>query len=109
MKRQSMNAVTSAAKNYLCSQKSQLFVLATAIVLMVFSSLLHAADQGQAVDHLAGIKPGVKSTFGHGSTFEWLIYIAQAAVCSWRYLSTQNIAWFVGMPLIMVFTYVYLN
>lgn len=92
---------------YVYGKEWGLLMSLVVIGLMFFSGHLHAEDVG--VDYLAKIKPGVQKTFGKGSTFEWLAYIGEAGVCIWRYLSTQNIVWFFGMPVVMLFTYAFLG
>ena len=99
-------ALEVGVKSYELMERHMPMFIVTVIFLML-SGNLHA--KGDAADYLVTLKPGVTKTFGHGSTFEWLAYIGEAGMCIWRYVSTQNVAWFFGMPIIMAFTYAFLD
>lgn len=106
MKLYQEKALEVGIKSYELIERYLPMLIISAIFLML-SGNIHA--KGEAADYLANLKPAVTKTFGHGSTFEWLTYIGEAGTCIWRYLSTQNVVWFLGMPIVMAFTYAFLD
>lgn len=107
MKLYQKKALEVGVKSYELMERYLPMLIVTAIFLML-SGNLHA-DGDAGTDYLAKLKPGVTKTFGHNSTFEWLTYIGEAGMCLWRYITTQNVAWFFGMPIVMAFTYAFLD
>ncbi len=109
MKKLKERTDAACIKAFVYSKDLMPFMLLLFIGFMFFSGHLHADETPAGTDYLAKVKPGMKSTFGRESTFEWLIYLGEAVMCLYRYVSTQNVAWFVGMPVVMAFTYAFLN
>lgn len=60
---------------------------------MLFFALPHFAG---ATDLLATQKQDAKDTFGHGSTVEWGLYIAEIIISIGGYIKTRNPMLFVG-------------
>lgn len=62
-------------------------------LVAVFIALPHS---GHAQDLLINQKQDAKDTFGHGSTVEWGLYIAEVIVSAGLYMKTRNPMLFVG-------------
>ena len=60
---------------------------------VVFIALPHL---GHAEDLLSGQKLDAKDTFGHGSTVEWGLYMAEVIIAVGLYMKTRNPMLFVG-------------
>ncbi|PXW51436.1 type IV conjugative transfer system pilin TraA [Grimontella sp. AG753] len=60
---------------------------------VLFIALPHL---GHAEDLLSGQKQDAKDTFGHGSTVEWGLYIAEVLISAAAYMKTRNPMLFVG-------------
>ena len=60
---------------------------------VVFIALPHL---GHAEDLLSGQKQDAKDTFGHGSTVEWGLYMAEVIIAVGLYMKTRNPMLFVG-------------
>ena len=85
------------------------WVILVGFSLCLMSGLVHAEETDGAKDYGAGILKGVKATFGSGSTFETVSYIAEGVICIFQYVMTQNVKWFVGLFILPIVTYAFLN
>lgn len=84
---------------------AMLFLLG--FILMAMAGMVHAEDDAGVKDYGAKILPAVKKTFGAGSTFETVGYIAEVGVCMVNYVMSQNVKWFIGAFLLPIFTYAF--
>lgn len=67
------------------------------LILIVLAVLFFALPHlGYAEDYLSPQKQDAKDTFGHGSTVEWAIYIAEVIISAAAYIKTRNPLIFVG-------------
>jgi len=67
-------------------------IMLVCLAIVVFA-LPHLAG---ATDLLAAQKQDAKDTFGHGSTVEWGMYIAEVIISIGGYIKTRNPMLFVG-------------
>ena len=110
-----VNKIKSSLLNISCKAHSFIeehsLVIFIGIILCLMSGMASAdeppADVGK--DYGAKLLPAVKKTFGSGSAFESIAYIAQVGTCIFKYVSTQNIVWFLGCFILPIFTYAFFN
>lgn len=67
------------------------------VLLIVLAVLCFALPHlVRAEDLLSGQKQDAKDTFGHGSTVEWGLYVAEVIISVGAYMKTRNPMIFVG-------------
>lgn len=67
------------------------------LILIVLAVLFFALPHlGYAEDLLVNQKQDAKDTFGHGSTVEWGLYIAEILLSAGLYMKTRNPMLFIG-------------
>ena len=80
----------SAQRNVIC------FALALAVVIS--PHLVHATDL------MATQKADANDTFGHGSTVEWVLYVAEIIVSVVGFIKTRNPMVFAGLIMLILIT-----
>ncbi|MEA9392684.1 type IV conjugative transfer system pilin TraA [Acerihabitans sp. TG2] len=75
-----------------------LIAFALAMLVIFFPHIAHATDL------LAAQKTDANDTFGHGSTLEWTLYVAETIVSVTGYIKTRNPMVFVGLIIIILVT-----
>lgn len=109
-----VNKIKSSLLSISCKAHSFIeehsLVIFIGIILCLMSGVVSADDSKDAgKDYGAKLLPAVKKTFGSGSSFESMSYIAQVGVCMYKYISSQNIVWFLGCFLLPMFSYAFFN
>ena len=88
--KQRLKGLTHTAFKKVYRHRANVTLIALA---MLFFALPHFAG---ATDLLAAQKQDAKDTFGHGSTVEWGMYIAEVIISIGGYIKTRNPMLFVG-------------
>ena len=60
---------------------------------------------GAGVNHLAGLKADVHSTFGAGSDVEYILFVAEGLSVAYMFHKTKSYATFAALPALMAFTH----
>ncbi|HAU5565836.1 TPA: conjugal transfer protein TraA [Serratia fonticola] len=82
--------ITRRAFSLLSRHRANVLLLALAILAFALPHLVRAEDL------LSSQKQDAKDTFGHGSTVEWGLYIAEIIISIITFIKTRNPALFVG-------------
>lgn len=83
---------------YSPSARRNTVLFALMFLVVVFPHLVRAEDL------LASQKTDANDTFGHGSTVEWTLYIAEIIVSVVGYIKTRNPMVFGGMIIVLLIT-----
>lgn len=83
-------------QSYIAQRKLIFFLLALAIA--IFPHVIRAADL------MASQKPDANDTFGHGSTVEWILYLAEIIVSVVGFIKTRNPMVFSGLIILILIT-----
>lgn len=82
--------ITRRAFSLLSRHRANVLLMALAILAFALPHLVRAEDL------LSSQKQDAKDTFGHGSTVEWGLYIAEIIISIITFIKTRNPALFVG-------------
>jgi type IV conjugative transfer system pilin TraA len=78
-------------------QKNFIFFI-LALVVVIFPHIVHATDL------LVSQKTDANDTFGHGSTVEWALYVAEVIMSVAGFIKTRNPLVFGGLILLIIIT-----
>lgn len=87
---QGLIGITRRAFSLLSRHRANVLLMALAILAFALPHLVRAEDL------LSSQKQDAKDTFGHGSTVEWGLYIAEIIISIITFIKTRNPALFVG-------------
>lgn len=93
----SFSRLRHSLKNNSAAQRNVIF-FALMLVVVVFPHLAGAEDL------LKSQKADANDTFGHGSTVEWVLYIAEIIVSVVGYIKTRNPMVFAGLVILILIT-----
>ena len=82
--------ITRRAFSLLSRHRANVLLMALVILALALPHLVRAEDL------LSSQKQDAKDTFGHGSTVEWGLYIAEIIISIITFIKTRNPAPFVG-------------
>jgi type IV conjugative transfer system pilin TraA len=82
--------ITRRAFSLLSRHRANVLLMALVILVLALPHLVRAEDL------LSSQKQDAKDTFGHGSTVEWGLYIAEIIISIITFIKTRNPALFVG-------------
>ncbi|ORM60195.1 conjugal transfer protein TraA [Pantoea rodasii] len=82
--------ITRRAFSLLSRHRANVLLMALVILALALPHLVRAEDL------LSSQKQDAKDTFGHGSTVEWGLYIAEIIISIITFIKTRNPALFVG-------------
>lgn len=88
--KQVLKSVTHRTCCQLYRNRANLFLLTLVVLALSLPHLVRAEDL------LSGQKQDAKDTFGHGSTVEWGLYMAEVVISIITFIKTRNPALFVG-------------
>ncbi|KGT92327.1 type IV conjugative transfer system pilin TraA [Enterobacter cancerogenus] len=96
--------ITRRAFSLLSRHRANVLLMALAILAFALPHLVRAEDL------LASQKGDAKDTFGHGSTVEWGLYIAEIILSIGAYIKVRNPMILVGgIPFLIVITRVFFS
>jgi type IV conjugative transfer system pilin TraA len=101
---QGVIGITRRAFSLLSRHRANVLLLALAVLALALPHLVRAEDL------LASQKGDAKDTFGHGSTVEWGLYIAEIILSIGAYIKVRNPMILVGgIPFLIVITRVFFS
>lgn len=77
------------------------------ITLMIFGLILAGvafADTPAGGDALSDLKPQVTSTFGHGSTIQYILLVGEILIAVYAFIKARNPIVLTGIVILVLFT-----